>query len=76
MTPRSNSRRPQQPPPTALFFTRKEAAGALRISVGKLDQIIGQGKLKAKKHGHSTFVMRSEIERYVEQWPDARPRRR
>jgi hypothetical protein len=30
--------------------------------------------LKAKKHGHSTFVMTSEIDRYIENWPDIEPR--
>jgi hypothetical protein len=30
--------------------------------------------LKAKKHGHSTFVMASEIDRYIKQWPDVEPR--
>jgi hypothetical protein len=30
--------------------------------------------LKAKKHGHSTFVMASEVERYIKDLPDLKPR--
>ena len=56
------------------FYTRKEAARELRMSVTKLDRVIASGELKAKRHGHAVVVMRSEIERYIEQWPDVEPR--
>lgn len=63
------------PVPTQLpFFTRKEAAHELRMSVTKLDRVIARGELKAKRHGHAVVVMRSEIERYIGQWPDVEPR--
>jgi hypothetical protein len=68
----------QQPPPSTpsqlKFLTRKETARELRVSLATLDRIIGRGQLKAKKHGHSTFVMTSEIDRYIENWPDIEPR--
>ncbi|MBO4224193.1 hypothetical protein GRB70_17395 [Bradyrhizobium neotropicale] len=44
------------------------------MSLAKLDRVIARGELRAKKHGHSTFVMASEIERYIAQWPDVKPR--
>jgi hypothetical protein len=43
------------------------------MSLAKLDQVIARGVLRAKKHGHSTIVMRGEIERYVAR-PDLKPR--
>ena len=68
----------QQPPlaqPSKLkFLSRKEAARELRISMATLDRRIVSGALKAKKHGHFIFVMASEIERYIEEWPDVKPR--
>lgn len=71
-------RRPRQQPPVPAsgltFLTRKEAARELRVSLATLDRIIGRGQLKAKKHGHSTFVMASEIERYINDLPDLAPR--
>jgi len=57
-----------------MFLTRKEAALELRMSLTKLDRVIAAGKLKAKKHGHATIVLLSEISRYVEQLPDVKPR--
>ncbi|TAI60402.1 helix-turn-helix domain-containing protein [Bradyrhizobium sp. Leo170] len=68
----------QQQPVTAPselpFLTRKEAALALRMSVTKLDRVIARGDLRAKKHGHAVVVMASEITRYIEEWPDVKPR--
>ena len=68
--------RSSPPVPTSglTFFTRKEAARELRVSLATLDRIIGRGQLKAKKHGHSTFVMATEVKRYIENWPDIEPR--
>jgi excisionase family DNA binding protein len=67
-----------QPPPAPSsglkFLTRKEAARELRISLATLDRVIARGDLKAKKHGHSTFVMASEVERYIKDLPDLKPR--
>jgi excisionase family DNA binding protein len=73
---RYTSHRSQPPVPAggAKFLTRKEAARELRISLAKLDRVISRGELKAKKHGHSTFVMASEIERYINDLPDIVPR--
>ena len=72
-----NTRKARQQPPVAeppanllRFLTRKEAARELRMSVTKLDRVIASGELKAKRHGHAVIVMRSEIERYIEAWPD------
>jgi excisionase family DNA binding protein len=68
----------RQPPPIPSgplkFLTRREAARELRMSLATLDRAISRGELKAKKHGHSTFVMASEIDRYIAQWPDIKPR--
>jgi excisionase family DNA binding protein len=55
------------------FLTRKEAARELRISLNTLDRMIGRGALKAKKHGHATVILPTEIERYIEQLPDLKP---
>jgi excisionase family DNA binding protein len=67
-----------QPPPAPssglTFLTRKEAARELRISLATLDRVIARGALRAKKHGHSTFVLASEIERYINELPDLKPR--
>ncbi|MBT1509497.1 helix-turn-helix domain-containing protein [Bradyrhizobium sp. SRL28] len=70
------SPRSQPPvPATGLkFLTRKEAARELRVSLATLDRMIGRGQLKAKKHGHSTFVMATEVERYINELPDLQPR--
>jgi excisionase family DNA binding protein len=75
----SPSDRPVRSPPPVpesglTFLTRKEAARELRVSVATLDRLIGRGQLKAKKHGHSTFVMASEVERYIRELPDVQPR--
>lgn len=59
--------------PLAHFLTRKEAAAALRISLNTLDRRIASGELRAKKHGHSTIILPTEIERYIEQLPDLKP---
>lgn len=67
-------RQPPTPSGPLKFLTRKEAARELRMSLATLDRAISRGDLKAKKHGHSTFVMASEIERYIAQWPDVQPR--
>jgi excisionase family DNA binding protein len=75
MTRADNARRKNSisPPSLARFLTRREAATALRCSLATLDRRIARGDLRAKKHGHTTFVMASEIERYIEQWPDVEP---
>jgi hypothetical protein len=74
----THARKMRSPPPVPAsglaFLTRKEAARELRVSLATLDRRIGKGLLKAKKHGHSTFVMASEIDRYIKQWPDVEPR--
>ncbi|WP_409334800.1 helix-turn-helix domain-containing protein [Bradyrhizobium neotropicale] len=76
MTTRADNARGKTSLPSLLvrFLTRKEAARELRMSLAKLDRVIARGELRAKKHGHSTFVMASEIERYIAQWPDVKPR--
>jgi hypothetical protein len=56
------------------FLRRKETARELRMSLAKLDRVIARGELRAKKHGHAVVVMPGEIERYIEQWPDVKPR--
>lgn len=66
-------RNPPAPPVSPKFYTRKEAAFELRMSLAKLDRVIAGGKLKAKKHGHAVVVMAVEIDRYIEQWPDVQP---
>lgn len=63
--------RPQPPAPAKRFLTSKEGTLELRISLAMLDRVIKRGDLRAKKHGHSTLVMESEIARYIEAWPDA-----
>ena len=75
---KASDRQLRSPPPvpaTGLkFLTRKEAARELRVSLATLDRMIGRGQLKAKKHGHSTFVMATEVERYINDLPDLQPR--
>jgi hypothetical protein len=44
------------------------------MGLSKLDQMIGSGELKAKKHGHATIIMPEEIRRYLESLPDITPR--
>jgi hypothetical protein len=56
------------------FFTRKEAAAKLRMSLATLDRRIGSGKLEAKKHGRATVVLPDAITRYLENLPDIKPR--
>lgn len=74
----THARKLRSPPPVPAagmtFFTRKEAARELRISLATLNRIIGRGQLKAKKHGHSTFVMATEVRRYIDNLPDIEPR--
>ena len=74
----THARKMRSPPPVPAseltFLTRKEAARELRISVTKLDRVIARGELRAKKHGHAVVVMRSEIARYIRQWPYVKPR--
>ena len=74
----THARRLRSSPPVPAsgltFFTRKEAARELRVSLATLDRIIDRGQLKAKKHGHSTFVMATEVQRYIENLPDIEPR--
>jgi hypothetical protein len=72
----SNARRETSTPSSSLppFYTRKETARELRMSVTKLDRVIARGELKAKKHGHSVVVLPSEIERYIKELPDLQPR--
>jgi excisionase family DNA binding protein len=72
--PRTDAKKRASSDEPPKFLTRKEAAQELRISLAKLDRVIARGDLKAKKHGHSTFVMASEIDRYIEQLPDVTPR--
>ena len=62
-----------EPPSGRRFLTRKEAARELRISFNTLDRMIGRGALKAKKHGHSTIILPTVIERYLEQLPALNP---
>ncbi len=69
--PARNERK--EPSPGRWFLTRKEAARELRVSVTTLDRMIVRGALKAKKHGHSTIILPTEIERYIEQLPDLSP---
>jgi excisionase family DNA binding protein len=63
----SNSPAPSVAPK---FYTRKEAAYELRMSLAKLDRVIARKKLKAKKHGRSVVVMATDIDKYIESWPD------
>lgn len=73
----THARKMRSPPPVTAsgltFLTRKESARELRISLTKLDCVIARGELRAKKHGHAVVVMRSEIERYIRQWPYVKP---
>ena len=62
------------PPDDVAFFTRKEAARKLRISLNTLDRRISKGELKAKKHGRATLVLPEEITRYLENLPEIKPR--
>jgi hypothetical protein len=68
----------RSPPPVPVsgltFLTRKEAARELRVSLARLDRIIGRGQLKTMKRGHATIVMPDEINRYLENLPDVTPR--
>src|SRR6516225_2490509 len=74
MTGMHRAQREVPAPTQRLFLTRRETAIELRMSLAKLDRVIARGELKAKKHGHSVVVMASEITRYIEQWPDVKPR--
>jgi hypothetical protein len=45
--------------------------GSYVIKTCPITTRLASGDLKAKKHGHSTFGMASEIAPYIEAWPDA-----
>jgi hypothetical protein len=67
---RHKAQHPPVPPAAPKFYTRKEAAFELRMSLAKLDRVIADKKLKAKKHGHAVVVMAADIDKYIESWPD------
>lgn len=50
---------------TPLRLRIPEAAAALRISRATLYQKIQSGEIRVQKDGRSTFVLPSELDRYV-----------
>jgi hypothetical protein len=71
MTRAGSARRETSTPSSSSlpFYTRKEAVRELRMSLATLDRPISRGELKAKKRGHTTVLLPSEIERYIRDFP-------
>jgi excisionase family DNA binding protein len=49
-----------------LLLSRREAAGALGISIDTLVRLLDRGELRAVRVGRSVRVPRSEVESFVE----------
>jgi excisionase family DNA binding protein len=58
----------QTTPPPAVSIT--EACRLLGISERSVYKAMNAGKLKTKKYGHRTLVLRSEIDRFLNELPD------
>ena len=56
---------------TILAFSKREAAKALSISIASIDRMLARGAIRARKIGNRTLILKSEIERVLEDAPDA-----
>ena len=74
----TQARKMRRPPPVprirVYIFDAQGSRARIENFACTLDRIIGRGPLKAKKHGHSTFVMATEVQRYIQNLPDIEPR--
>lgn len=60
-----------------LLYTRKEAAMALSLSVGTIDVLIGEGRIRARRIGRLVRIPRQELLRLTREdvlnvWPEKR----
>jgi excisionase family DNA binding protein len=49
----------------AILIPRKEAARALSVGRGKLDQLIAQGCIKVRRIGRRVLISREELQRFA-----------
>jgi excisionase family DNA binding protein len=49
----------------AILVSRKEAARALSVGRGKLDQLLSDGKIRARRIGRRVLIPRAELERFA-----------
>jgi hypothetical protein len=57
-----------------LAYTIPEFVAAARVCKSKIYTEIAAGRLKAKKAGRRTVILRSEAERYLAALPDLTPK--
>jgi putative heme iron utilization protein len=56
-----------------LVLHKKEAARIAGLSSASLDRAIFSQKLKVKKYGSRTLILKSELQRFLESLPDQPP---
>lgn len=56
-----------------ISMTLKDASAACGLGQTKLYELIGQGKLDARKAGRRTLIMSASLKRYIESLPSAKP---
>ncbi len=61
----------KRPAATPVGYKPEAAAEALGISRANLYRLLNTGAIRAKKLGGSTIVERSELERFVDELPEA-----
>lgn len=63
MTPRLDER--------TLAYRPKGAAQAIGLSTSEIYNLLAQGRIRAKKHGTATLILRDELQRFLETLDDA-----
>lgn len=58
-------------PPTKLAYRPAEACEATGYSKSTLYRLLGSGKIRAKKSGGVTLILRDELQRHLDSLEDA-----
>ncbi len=55
-----------------ISMTIKEAAAASGLGITKIYELIGAGKIDARKAGRRTLILADSLKRYIETLPSAK----
>ena len=54
-----------------LALSKRDAAKSLSLSIASIDRMLSRGAIRARKIGGRTLIPKSEIERILNEAPDA-----
>jgi hypothetical protein len=54
-----------------LALSKRDAAKSLSLSIASIDRMLARGAIRARKIGNRTVILKSEVERVLNEAPDA-----